>query len=110
MVFATMGISAATPKQTLEHIMEYGARVAATEQDDETIIAEKKRAALDLVLDAWAVGVDNGIDSEIMAHAALFAAISDLLEIYGEEPVANLAARLPQRIHDGEFTLTRNIQ
>lgn len=78
--------------------------------DDETIVAQKKRAALDLVLNAWSTGLENGIDGEILAHAALFAALSDLIELYGEEAVANLAARLPQRIHNGEFTLVRQIQ
>lgn len=78
--------------------------------DDDRTIAEKKRAALDIVLDAWTTGLENGIDGEILAHAALFAALSDMIEIYGEEAVANLTARLPQRIHDGEFTLIRNIQ
>lgn len=78
--------------------------------DTDVTIAEKKRAALDLVLDAWSTGLDNGIDGEILAHAALFAALSDMIEIYGEDAVSNLAARLPQRIHDGEFTLSRNIQ
>ena len=78
--------------------------------DDDKTIAEKKRAALDLVLDAWCVGIEKGIDGEILAHASLFAALSDLIELYGEEAVANLAARLPQRIHNGEFTLVRHIQ
>ena len=82
----------------------------AASADTDLTIAEKKRAALDLVLDAWCTGLDNGIDGEILAHAALFAALSDMIEIYGEDAVSNLAARLPQRIHDGEFTLSRNIQ
>lgn len=82
----------------------------AASNDDEKIIAEKKRAALDLVLDAWCIGIEKGIDGEILAHASLFAALSDLIDLYGEEAVANLAARLPQRIHDGEFTLVRQIQ
>lgn len=78
--------------------------------DDDKTIIEKKRAALDLVLDAWSVGIEKGIDGEILAHASLFAALSDLIDLYGEEAVANLAARLPQRIHNGEFTLVRQIQ
>ena len=78
--------------------------------DDDKTIAEKKRAALDLVLDAWSVGIEKGIDGEILAHASLFAALSDLIDLYGEEAVANLATRLPQRIHNGEFTLVRQIQ
>ena len=78
--------------------------------DDDKTIAEKKRAALDLVLDAWCEGIEKGIDGEILAHASLFAALSDLVELYGEEAVAKLAARLPERITNGEFTLVRQIQ
>ncbi|MEM8797226.1 MAG: hypothetical protein AAGE61_16810 [Pseudomonadota bacterium] len=90
--------------------METQTRKAEIDLDDDQVIAEKKRAALDLIIDTWYAGLDQGIDSEILAHAALFAALSDLVEIYGEDAVANLAARLPQRIHDGEFTVYRNIQ
>lgn len=82
----------------------------AVSKDNDTIIAEKKRAALDLVLDAWTTGLEKGIDGEILAHAALFAALSDLVDLYGEDAVATLTARLPQRIHAGEFTLVRHVQ
>ena len=82
----------------------------AVSHDDDKLIAEKKRAALDLVLDAWCLGLEKGIDGEILAHAALFAALSDLIDLYGEDAVATLAARLPQRIHNGEFTLVRQMQ
>ena len=73
-------------------------------------IAEKKRAALTYLSEAWDDAVAAGVDSEILAHAALFAALSDLIATYGEDAVAGLAARLPERIRAGEFTLDRGVQ
>lgn len=84
--------------------------IIQSDVDDEVTLSQKKRAALDLIIDAWCNGLEEGIENEILAHAALFAALSDLIDVYGEDAVANLAARLPQRIHDGEFTITKNIQ
>ena len=41
---------------------------------------------------------------------AIFAALSDMIASYGEEPVAIMAERLPQRIRNGEFTVIRTLQ
>jgi len=77
-------------------------------QDQEDFaIAEKKRAALDYLTEAWDEALAEGIDPEILAHAALFAALSDLIRIYGEDPVAGLVATLGDRIKRAEFTLDR---
>jgi len=40
----------------------------------------------------------------------LFAALSDLVTTYGEDAVAGLAERLPDRIRASEFTLERVVQ
>ncbi|MFO1183184.1 MAG: hypothetical protein U1E56_00180 [Bauldia sp.] len=77
-------------------------------QDSEDFaIAEKKRAALDYLTEAWDVALAEGIEPEILAHAALFAALSDLIRIYGEEPVAGLVGTLGERIRRAEFTVGR---
>ena len=47
---------------------------------------------------------------EILAHAALFTALSDLIMTYGEDAVADLAGSLPGRIRAFEFSLERTIQ
>jgi hypothetical protein len=73
-------------------------------------IAEQKRAALAYLTEAWDEAVAEGIEPDIMAHAALFASLSDLIDTYGEEAVAELAVSLPDRIRRGEFTLQRTIQ
>lgn len=74
-------------------------------------IAEKKRVALAYLSEAWDEAMAEGVDSEILAHAALFTALCDLIATYGEEPVAELAASLPRRIRAREFTVDeRTIQ
>ena len=73
-------------------------------------IAEQKRAALAYLTEAWDEAIAEGIEPDILAHAALFAALSDLIDTYGEDAVADLAVSLPDRIRRGEFTLQRTIQ
>ncbi len=73
-------------------------------------IAEQKRAALAYLTEAWDEAVAEGIEPDIMAHAALFASLSYLIDTYGEDAVAELAVSLPDRIRRGEFTLQRTIQ
>lgn len=81
------------------------------EQDRESVeIAEQKRAALAYLTEAWDEAVAEGIEPDIMAHAALFAALSDLIDTYGEEAVADLTVSLPDRVRRGEFTLLRTVQ
>lgn len=77
---------------------------------DDKQIAEKKRLALSLLMEAWETARSEGVESEILAHAALFRAFADLVETYGEEAVAGLAQSLPDRIRAFEFTLNRSVQ
>jgi predicted YcjX-like family ATPase len=71
---------------------------------------EPKQAALRYILDAWHEAVQDGIESDCLAMAAMFAALSDMVETYGEEPVAKMAEGLADRIRIGEFTIGRSIQ
>ena len=73
--------------------------------DDVATIAEKKRVALAYLSEAWDGAIAEGVDSEILAHAALFTALCDLIATYGEEAVAELAKSLPKRIRELEFTV-----
>jgi hypothetical protein len=66
--------------------------------------------ALSLILEAWDEGTDAGVPAEQMAYAALFAALTDLVEQFGEEAVLQLARGLERRIVLGEFTLNRTRQ
>ncbi len=61
--------------------------------------------ALSLILEAWDEGTDQGIAPELMAYAALFTALTDLVSAFGEDAVANLARGLDARVRQGEFTI-----
>lgn len=81
------------------------------EPDHEAIeIAEQKRAALAYLNEAWDEAIAEGIEPDILAHAALFTALADLIDTYGEDAVAELAVSLPDRVRRGEFTLLRTVQ
>ena len=70
----------------------------------------QKQAALRYILDAWEEALHDGIEPEMLANAALFAALADLIGVYGEDAVAKMASGLSRRIHHGEFTLRRTSQ
>jgi len=71
---------------------------------------DKSFKALGLILAAWDEGTENGVASEQMAYAALFAALTDLVSVYGEDAVVELARGLERRLMQGEFTLGRVMQ
>jgi predicted YcjX-like family ATPase len=71
---------------------------------------ESKHAALRHILDAWEEAVYEGIDPDCIATAAIFAALSDMIATYGEEPVAKMTEGLADRIRQGEFTVIRTRQ
>ena len=70
----------------------------------------QKQAALRYILDAWEEALLDGIEPEMLANAALFAALADLIGVYGEDAVAKMTSGLSRRIHHGEFTLKRTSQ
>ncbi len=65
--------------------------------------------ALRYILDAWEEALFDGIDSDCVATAAIFAALSDMIAAYGEEPVANMTELCPSA-SAGEFTIVRTRQ
>jgi predicted YcjX-like family ATPase len=71
---------------------------------------EPKYAALRYILEAWEEAVYDGIDPDCIATAAIFAALSDMIATYGEEPVSVMCERLPERIRAGEFTVSKTKQ
>lgn len=68
--------------------------------------ADQKARALDLILDAWDAALKDGVAPELLASTAIFAALTDMVDLYGPEPVAEMCAGLPARVRAGEFTLT----
>lgn len=71
------------------------------ESDDESL------RALDCILEAWETGASSGVRPELMAYAAIYTALSDLVAAFGEEAVADLAGGLVDRVRSGEFTVHR---
>ena len=69
-----------------------------------------KHLALRYILDAWEEAIYEGLDPDAIATAAIFAALSDMIAIYGDEPVAVMCERLPERVRAGEFTLNKTKQ
>ena len=70
--------------------------------------ADERRVALAYVAEAFAEATLDGVEEDCFVQAALFTAFQTLVELYGEEPVAVFAERLPERIRQGEFsTATR---
>jgi hypothetical protein len=63
--------------------------------------------ALNFILEAWEEGTDSGIAPELMAYAALYTALTDLVASFGEESVVSLVNGLESRVLKGEFTLAR---
>jgi len=57
----------------------------------------------------WQDALGAGIEPEILAHVALFAALGDLVSTYGETAVARFAEKLPARITAGEFSIPLSI-
>ncbi len=71
---------------------------------------EAKQVALRYILEAWEEAMYDGLEPDAIATAAIFAALSDMIAAYGEEPVAQMCARLPERIRHGEFTVGKTQQ
>jgi transcription initiation factor TFIIIB Brf1 subunit/transcription initiation factor TFIIB len=69
---------------------------------------EKKARALELVLNAWDEALSEGVDPEVIASVAIYAAMADMVDRFGEQAVADFCATLPERIRNGEFTLRAN--
>lgn len=66
--------------------------------------------ALGFILEAWEQGTEIGIAPELMAYAAIYAALTDLVTAFGEESVERLVGELGPRVRSGEFTLYRSRQ
>lgn len=77
---------------------------SADSRDDDSL------RALSLILAAWDEGEETGLAPELMAYAALFTALSDLVDIYGEDAVASLAKGLERRVRSGEFSMPQTHQ
>ena len=53
---------------------------------------------------------EDGVETQAMAYASLFAALATFVREHGEDATAALVEALPQRIRAGEYNLERSIQ
>lgn len=77
---------------------------------DELIAREKRIAALEFHLEAWADGASEGIESAILADAAITTALEETIREQGEEAALAIVDTLRERILCGEFTPNRSVQ
>ncbi|MGA0530509.1 hypothetical protein [Hansschlegelia sp. KR7-227] len=79
-------------------------------QDDSTTdqaTTDERRAALAYLDEAWEEALLDGIAPDCVAHAALFAALKELVLSFGEEATARFVEKLPERVRTGGYTLPR---
>lgn len=85
------------PKQDLESL-------------EEAIALEKRRAAREMQSEIWADGVLEGIDTDILADAALATALEEIVHENGEDAALAVIDDLRARLVAGEFTRLRTLQ
>jgi hypothetical protein len=71
---------------------------------------DARMKALNYILEAWEEGTGSGIAPELMAYAALYTALTDLVASFGEDSVVMLVNGLAPRGQKGEFTVVRSRQ
>ena len=72
---------------------------------DRIAAAEQRRAALGYLGEAWQDAIDEGLDPDCLAQAAIFLAFQELVAVYGEGATADFAESLAKRARAGEFTV-----
>ena len=77
---------------------------------DEVIANEKRVAAREVHNEAWADGMMEGIEPNILADAAIATALEEVIRCEGEEAALELADTLRDRIIAGEFLPYRSLQ
>jgi hypothetical protein len=75
-----------------------------------TASSDASLKALGIILEAWDEGADAGVAPEMMAYAALFTALTDLVGAFGEDAVEKLLTGLVGRVSCGEFSVARKVQ
>lgn len=73
---------------------------------DDYNAAEERRAACGFVTESFAEAILSGIEPASLAHAAITAALYELIAAHGEQAVAQYAENLAERIRMGEFSVS----
>ncbi|MCJ8148069.1 hypothetical protein MNR02_11375 [Shinella sp. H4-D48] len=77
---------------------------------DEMIVHEKMQAALEYQNEAWADGMADGIEPEIIADAAIALALRETIRTQGERGAEAMLDALRERMLAGEFSPERILQ
>jgi hypothetical protein len=77
---------------------------------DDMIVHEKMQVALEYQNDAWAEGRADGIETEIIADAAIAFAMRETIRIHGEQGAEAMLEALRDRMLAGEFSPERVVQ
>lgn len=77
---------------------------------DDIIEHEKMQAALEHQSEAWADGMADGIEPEIIADAAIAHAMRETIRIHGEVGAEAMLDSLRERMLAGEFSPQRSLQ
>ena len=77
---------------------------------DDMIVHEMMQAALEYQNEAWADGMADGIEPEIIADAAFALAMRETIRIHGEHGAEAILDALKDRLLAGEFSPERRVQ
>ncbi|MCM2449812.1 hypothetical protein [Agrobacterium vitis] len=77
---------------------------------DAMIVHEKMQAALEYQNEAWADGMAEGIEPEIIADAAIALAMRETIRIHREDGAEAMLESLRARMLAGEFSPKRSVQ
>jgi hypothetical protein len=83
---------------------------ASLSELDDIIVHEKMQAALEYQNEAWADGMADGIEPEIIADAAIALAMRETIRIHGESGAEAMLDSLRERMFAGEFSPERVLQ
>lgn len=70
-------------------------------------VEDDRRAVMSYVRDAFEEAKLDGIEPDCVMQVAIFTALFDLVDVYGEEATADYVARLAERVRSGEFSAPR---
>ncbi|PWL18192.1 hypothetical protein DKP76_10780 [Falsochrobactrum shanghaiense] len=77
---------------------------------DEMIAREKKLVAIEYQNEAWADGISDGIEPEILAEAAFTTALTELMREAGEDCALELIEKMREQIIAGTLLPERILQ
>ncbi|MEL6435172.1 MAG: hypothetical protein AAFP99_00115 [Pseudomonadota bacterium] len=77
---------------------------------DEAIVREKRNAAREVYCDAWADGMLEGIDADILAETAITTVLEETIQDGGEPAALELLQNLMLRVKAGDFTVGKTLQ